>query len=82
MDGPTNGPMDGPTWVGARDTCVSQKNTDIQIYRNRGTHFFDNMKSPIKSGCFDTSRSPVAFFVAEIHFEIDFTILQCKSANN
>ena len=25
MDGPTNGPMDGPTWVGARDTCVSKK---------------------------------------------------------
>ena len=32
MDGPTNGPMDGPTWVGARDTCVSKNVCHLDFF--------------------------------------------------
>ena len=34
-DGPTNGPTNQLTWVGARDTCVSKKG-EFQTYSAQG----------------------------------------------
>ena len=55
------------------------KNTEIQKSENS---FFLNLKSPQKSGRFDTRGSPVAFFVPELSVEISFTLytVQCTAS--
>ena len=49
---------------GYRAARAAKKNANIQ--KSKNSIFYENLKSPQKSGCFDNSGSPVALFVAEI----------------
>ena len=53
---------------------------EANLFRNPNIHFFENLKCPKKSDCFDTGGYPVAFFVAKISPKIHKTIQKSEKS--